>query len=90
MQRSLPQIIEFLGGWQVVADEFGCGQSAISNWKARGVPSAKWLAVARFAATRDPPIKPPITAEEIEAASIAQNAAYAVSQALLRAKAEAA
>lgn len=74
MTRSLSQIIDLLGGWHAVAKEFGFGQSAISNWKARGVPPGRWLALERFAAKQRPRIEPPITAEEIEAASAKTNA----------------
>lgn len=52
-----------------MADEIGCTQPAISNWKRRGVPPGRWLALERFAAKQKPRIEPPITAEEIEAAS---------------------
>lgn len=69
MTRSVAEIITLLGGWEPVADEIGCTQSAISNWKIRGIPPARWLTLVRFAASRKPKVIPPLTIEEIEAAN---------------------
>lgn len=38
---SLETILDALGGDASVARELGCGVSAISNWKARGIPPGR-------------------------------------------------
>lgn len=38
---ELDTILENLGGDKSVAEKLGCGVSAISNWKVRGIPTGR-------------------------------------------------
>ncbi len=40
---DLNTILDNLGGEASVAKSLGCGMSAISNWKARGIPKGRKL-----------------------------------------------
>lgn len=64
---SLEHILSTLGGDTSVAKDLGCGVSAISNWKARGIPPGRkfdLLALAERKSIR-------LTIAEIEAANVA-------------------
>jgi len=67
MTRSLDKILEDLGGEAPVADKLGCGQSAVSNWKKRGVPKGRWVDLVMLGAQQQ--VEPAITLEEVRAAS---------------------
>jgi len=69
MTRSLDKILEDLGGEAPVAEKLGCGQSAISNWKARGVPKGRWVDLVMLGAQQG--VEPAITLDEVRAASVA-------------------
>lgn len=69
MTRSLDKILEDLGGEAPVAEDLGCGQSAISNWKTRGVPKGRWVDLVMLGAQKK--IEPAITLAEVRAASLA-------------------
>lgn len=63
---SLETILDALGGDTSVARELGCGVSAISNWKTRGIPPGRkfdLLALAERKIVR-------LTIAEIEAANM--------------------
>jgi transposase len=49
---TLNQIIEALGGEAEVAKALGCGLSAISNWKARGLPPGRQTQLLMLAKKR--------------------------------------
>jgi hypothetical protein len=67
MSRSLSKILDELGGESAVAGLLGCGPSSVSNWKARGVPKGRWVDLVMLGAEKN--IKPPVTLEEVRAAS---------------------
>ena len=67
MYRDLDQIIKVLGGETVVARTLGCSQSAVSNWKNRGIPPKRQIALVRLADRVK--IRPVLTLDEIEAVS---------------------
>lgn len=67
MTRSLDKILEDLGGEAPVADKLGCGQSAVSNWKKRGVPKGRWVDLVMLGEQQK--VLPVITLDEIRAAS---------------------
>lgn len=46
---TLDQIIDALGGTDEVAAECDCGPPALSNWKARGIPKARWVDLVTMA-----------------------------------------
>jgi hypothetical protein len=46
---DLDTIIETLGGEAAVARSLGCGVSAISNWKARGIPGRRKFDLLKLA-----------------------------------------
>lgn len=70
MERSLDEILDLLGGDASVARAIGCGQPAISNWKARGVPKGRWVDLVMLGAEKK--IEPPVTLEEVRKASSAK------------------
>lgn len=67
MTRSLNDILEALGGETPVAEKLGCGPSAISNWKMRGVPKGRWVDLVMLGAEQE--VRPPITLDEVRQAS---------------------
>jgi hypothetical protein len=67
MTRSLDQIIDDLGGEGAVAERLGCGRSAISNWKVRGLPKGRWIDLVDMAAGMN--LTVPITLEDVRRAS---------------------
>lgn len=67
MTRTLDKILEALGGEAPVAEKLGCGQSAISNWKSRGVPKGRWVDLVMLGAHQQ--VEPPITLDEVRQAS---------------------
>lgn len=71
MERTLDQLLDLLGGDATVAKDLGCGQPAISNWKARGVPKGRWVDLVMLGAAKR--IDPPITLEEVQNASGARS-----------------
>lgn len=46
---SLDEIIEVLGGDAAVARLCGCAQSAVSQWRSRGLPPRRCIELARLA-----------------------------------------
>lgn len=60
----LDDILDRLGGEQQVASFMGCGQSAVSNWKVRGIPKARWVDLLILAREQDVPLQ----LDDIEAA----------------------
>lgn len=72
MTRSLDDILELLGGDLRVAEQLGCGQSAVSNWKARGLPKGRWVDLIVLGERKG--VTPPITLEEMRSVSMAQGA----------------
>jgi DNA-binding transcriptional regulator YdaS (Cro superfamily) len=67
MKRSLPEILDVLGGESAVAGLLGCGPSSVSNWKARGLPKGRWVDLVTLGAEKG--VRPPITLDEIRHAS---------------------
>ena len=49
---NLENIINRLGGEAVIAAGLGCGVSAVSNWKARGLPKGRVVDLLGFARSR--------------------------------------
>lgn len=64
---TLDEILLILGGDGAVAAHLGCGQPAISNWKARGVPPRRQLDLVDL--SRRMNVHDVITLEEVRAAS---------------------
>lgn len=57
MNRTLDQILDALGGVQMVTASLGCGRSAVSNWKRNGrLPPARVLELADMAKAKGIPI----------------------------------
>lgn len=69
MTRSLDKILEVLGGEAPVAEKLGCGQSAVSNWKKRGVPKGRWVDLVMLGEHQK--VDPAITLDEVRVASLA-------------------
>ena len=46
---KLDAIINARGGTEEVATECDCGAPALSNWKSRGIPKARWVDLVRMA-----------------------------------------
>lgn len=67
MTRSLNELIEELGGEGAVADRLGCGRSAISNWKIRGVPKGRWVDLVDMGAEKS--LAQPITLNDVRRAN---------------------
>lgn len=74
MSRSLDQLISALGGETAVADLLGVGPSAVSNWKARGLPKARWVDFVILG--REVGVRPIITLDEIRLAAAAIDNAW--------------
>lgn len=53
---TLDQILENLGGETAVARSLGCLPSAVSNWKARGIPKARWVDLVELSAETGTPL----------------------------------
>ena len=64
---ELECILDALGGDAAVAQELRCGVSAISNWKARGIPSGRKFDLLALAGR----LGKPITIADVEAAHVA-------------------
>jgi hypothetical protein len=69
MARSLDELLQALGGETAVADMLGVGPSAVSNWKARGLPKARWVDFVILG--REVGVRPIITLDEIRLAAAA-------------------
>lgn len=65
--RSLDEILAALGGETVVADLLGVGPSSVSNWKARGLPKARWVDLVMLGAEHG--VRPAITLDEVRRAA---------------------
>lgn len=57
-------ILDALGGEAAVAAECACGPSAISNWKRRGIPRARWYDLVTMAER----LGKPLTMKDVEKA----------------------
>lgn len=68
MARTLDEILDALGGESAVAGMLGCGPSSISNWKARGLPKARWVDLVILA--RELGVEPIVTLDEVRQAAI--------------------
>lgn len=64
---SLENILNILGGDTSVAKDLGCGVSAISNWKTRGIPPGRKFDLLALAEKKE--VK--LTIFEIETANAA-------------------
>lgn len=53
------EVIEALGGPDEVAELFGVGRSAVTNWLWRGIPKEHYLAVWQLCLERQVPWSPP-------------------------------
>lgn len=62
---DLDTLLETLGGEAVVARSLGCGVSAISNWKVRGLPRGRKFDLLMLAKRHGIPL----SAEDLEEAS---------------------
>jgi DNA-binding transcriptional regulator YdaS (Cro superfamily) len=74
MSRSLDQLISALGGETAVADKLGVGPSAVSNWKARGLPKSRWVDLVMLG--REVGVRPVITLDEVRQAAAAIDNAW--------------
>ena len=74
MARSLDQILAALGGERAVADMLGVGPSSVSNWKARGLPKARWVDLVMLG--REAGVRPVITLDEVRRAADAIDSAW--------------
>lgn len=63
MTRTLDDILDALGGDANVAEQLGCGQSAVSNWKTRGLPKGRWVDLVVLGEKRK--VDPPITLDNV-------------------------
>jgi hypothetical protein len=54
--RALDTILKALGGDKVVAEEIGCGVSAISNWKVRRIPRGRMFDLLALAERKGVPL----------------------------------
>jgi hypothetical protein len=52
------EIIDTLGGTKVVAAMFGINASAVSNWRAEGIPLRRRFRIARELQARGVPVPP--------------------------------
>lgn len=67
LPMNLDSILDALGGDAAVARNLGCGVSAISNWKARGIPQGRKFDLLRLAQRNGQPL----SIEEVEMANAA-------------------
>jgi hypothetical protein len=56
-------VIDALGGTKVVAAMFGVQPSAVSNWRAEGIPLRRRFRLARELQARGKPVPPDFFAE---------------------------
>lgn len=58
MIETATDLIDALGGTSAVAEQLGASQSAVSNWRNRGVPAWARLPLARECERRGLPVDP--------------------------------
>lgn len=66
---TVDSVIDSLGGTGAVASALSLDPSTVSVWRVRGIPSSRWVGLARLASERD---VPEVTLESLAELSLSE------------------